>query len=288
MKLHKICLRANGKLKTFMLILVATGVAACGGGKKDRDLSDLDSQSANIDQLLGIESNTTDSTQAAVPSADKGGEDEVLKLLGITKDDSRSSKGAVPASMEMNEVETLRAEVDKLRTELFEKDNVIQNLRNDLDSKDRRLAELQTASLASDVVSQPGAGRRTTPAGTNATKARYEEGLAAYNARRYKQAIEIFSELLAGDISASLADNCQYWIGESYYGLGNYAQAIAEFEKVFRYPNTNKADAALLKLGITYLKLDDRNSARTQFELLIANHPKSEYIERARQYLNNL
>lgn len=83
-----------------------------------------------------------------------------------------------------------------------------------------------------------------------------------------------------------LADNAQYWIGECYYSLKNYQRAIIEFEKVFSFPNSNKNDDAQFKLGLCYAAIGNRVKAREEFQRLIDYFPKSEYVTRAKQFLN--
>jgi len=276
------------KCNYLLIILLAWGVAACGGSKKQSLPSEGDE--INIDQLLGIEGEDTQNQQSeGTPPADKSkDEDEVLRLLGITTEQDKGDEAGQKAGEPPSELQQLKNEVNRLQTELFEKEKVIDELKKELNEKNDRLTTLQTASLTGNIQPQttPANGMRAFRGTTG--KDRYNQALASYNSGRYKEAIDMFSALLGDNIEASLADNCQYWIGESYYGLRNYSQAIAEFEKVFRFPDSNKADAALLKLGITYLRLNDKNSARTQFQLLMENHPKSEYVDRARQYIAKL
>ncbi len=83
-----------------------------------------------------------------------------------------------------------------------------------------------------------------------------------------------------------MSDNCQYWIGESYYDMGNYEQAIISFEQVFSFTNSNKDDDAQLKLGICYHKLNNQEKAKEEFQRLITYYPDSEYVSIARSYLN--
>lgn len=270
-----------GWLGFCFLVIAMLALVACGGGKKT-SVADEGEQDVSIDQLLGIEG------EKAEPEEPNPEEGEVLRLLGITKDEAgQTQTEQVPAGPDLA---ALQDEVKRLETELSEKDRIIQDLRADLEQKDKRIEELQASGASlqpagSRMASRP---RASAAAVSGSYRERYRAALDAYNARQYRDAINAFSRLLAEDANNSLADNCQYWIGESYYGLGNYAQAIAEFEKVFAYPNSNKADDALLKLGVTYLKLGDRESARTQFEQLLANYPKSEYLDKARGYLNRL
>ncbi|MFQ5633541.1 MAG: hypothetical protein ACE5I1_32645, partial [bacterium] len=48
----------------------------------------------------------------------------------------------------------------------------------------------------------------------------YENALRDYRNKNYRTAIERFQDLVARDPNHNLASNCEYWIGESYYGLG--------------------------------------------------------------------
>ncbi len=112
--------------------------------------------------------------------------------------------------------------------------------------------------------------------------------MSEYYNRNYKLAIQLFEELLTRNPATSLSDNCRYWIGECYYALGNYNQAIIEFTKVFSYNKSNKMDDAQLKLGLCYWKLGDRERARQEFERLISDYPNSEYVEKAQQFLSKL
>ncbi len=116
----------------------------------------------------------------------------------------------------------------------------------------------------------------------------YQEALDAVYARKYEDAITKFSGLLqSGDIS-DLADNSQYWIGECYFALGNYEQALAEFEKVFVFEKNNKADDAQFMMGMAYLKLGETLLAEIEFNGLLNFYEHSEYIARAERKLDDL
>jgi len=114
---------------------------------------------------------------------------------------------------------------------------------------------------------------------------RYQEALQSYRARDYREAIQKFEMLLSMNSKHTLSDNCQYWIGESYYGLGNYQEAIIAFEKVFTFSESNKEDAAQLKLGICYIRLKDTVRAKEEFQKLIDNYPTSEYVSTAKRFI---
>jgi tol-pal system protein YbgF len=119
-------------------------------------------------------------------------------------------------------------------------------------------------------------------------KRSYIDALSAYNDGNYESAIQGFGRLVTGDPSHKLADNSQYWLGESYYALKNYKRAILEFEKVFQFKEQDKWDDTQLKLGICYQKIGNFDKARAEFQKLVDHYPGSEYYQRAQQYLRQL
>jgi tol-pal system protein YbgF len=85
-----------------------------------------------------------------------------------------------------------------------------------------------------------------------------------------------FQELIEKFPKSERADNAQFWIGEIYYREKWYEKAILEYQKVIEnYPNGNKVPASLLKQGLAFLNLGDKNNSRLILEELIKKHPKS-------------
>jgi len=116
----------------------------------------------------------------------------------------------------------------------------------------------------------------------------YHAALRVFNSRNYDQAITLFKETLDKYPKGTYADNCVYWIGESYYAKGDYASAIAAFKRVFTYANTSKADDAQLKLGLSYHKLGQYGAAKEAFTRLVNRYPASEYVPKAKKYLQDM
>lgn len=116
----------------------------------------------------------------------------------------------------------------------------------------------------------------------------YQDALADYNSRRFTSAIRKFRDILLRGDAGSLADNCQYWIGESYYALGRYLQAVVEFEKVHIYPKENKVTDAQLMIGLSFMKLGETQQARQELTVLPAFYSKAGAARKASRYLNSL
>jgi tol-pal system protein YbgF len=260
-----------------MVLCVAWLFVACGGSK-NANVSSSESPEGDID-IDKLLSTPTDEEKQNAEDA------EVLKLLGITPDTNTDVPQEQPAAAEAKTeppqpvIPDLQKEVDRLQRELNDKNQQVTELRNSLMERDNKIQELQQT------------GATQTPrmtSGANGYVQRYSEARNLYEQRRYTEAIAVFQEVLASNDKSSYADNCQYWIGECYYGLGKFEQAIAEFEKVFTFARSNKSDAALLKLGLCYVRLGERQQARSEFEQLLANYPSSPYVKNARKYLAGL
>lgn len=191
---------------------------------------------------------------------------------------------ASESKVTMEEYLALKSKLDELNRVIAEKEREIEALRTELDFRVDRIAELED-ELRKKRVSAPAAG----PAAVSGDfSASYEEGLRAFYARNYTGAIETFSTLLRQYPDHRLASNCQYWIGESHFGLGDYTAAKDAFDKVFNYDFSYKKDDAALMLGRCYMKLGDNERARSSLEALLRDYPDSEYASKAESYLRRL
>jgi len=91
------------------------------------------------------------------------------------------------------------------------------------------------------------------------------------------------------DPKSALVPNALYWIGESYYLEKDYPQAILRFKDVTRrFPKHHKAAAALLKIGMSYQMMGEKDNATLYLRALLKDHPRSEPAPAARKLLSEL
>ncbi len=110
----------------------------------------------------------------------------------------------------------------------------------------------------------------------------YREGLDAIKAKKPQEARQHFRSYLKNYPEGPLANNAQFWIGESYYDEGEYERAIVEFDEVIRrYPGGIKVPASLLKQAMSFEKLKDKKTAGALFNKLIKEHPDTEEAKTA-------
>lgn len=117
----------------------------------------------------------------------------------------------------------------------------------------------------------------------------YRQAYQIFEQGQFQGAIADFTAFIRAWPDHELADNCQYWIGESYYSLKNYQQALIEFSKVVEsYPQENKAPDALLKVGFCQLELNNCRAAREAFARLASQYTGSPLAVRASEKLQSL
>lgn len=121
-----------------------------------------------------------------------------------------------------------------------------------------------------------------------------KEGLysAAYQLFKdgnYDKARTEFRNFLALYPRSEYSDNAQFWIGECYFFEKNYEKAILEYEKVAKnFPNGKKVPYALLKQGLSFLKLRDKTSAKLLLQQVIRDYPNTNQARIARSKLQEI
>ncbi len=193
----------------------------------------------------------------------------------------------------------LQAEVESLRTGLDKAQNENRELKEAGKTKDETIAsqeetlndlQMQNLELKANLEGSPMKKSRTVqPVSLSGDfELNYDEARKLFEQRWYTQAASLFNNLVKMDRSHKLADNAQYWLGECYYAQKQYENALAEFEKVFAFHDSNKADVAQLKIGLCWLQMGKYVEAREQLIRLLSAYPDSEYVPRARDILDQI
>ncbi len=223
--------------------------------------------------------------------------DDVLALL-LAEDHQPSTTTDAPQKLKTDDValsaemfKKVQEDITRLEKKLQQRTASIDSLRRMIENRDRRISELERQPLTQP--SRLGSSRRSTPLASRRKMdpdfvARYQQGRNQFERFQYQAAIETFQKLLADFPNHPMTDNCQYWIGECYFGMKQFQQAIIEFQKVFSYSETNKHDDAQLMIAISYLRLGQTEKAQKEFELFLKNYSTSEYASIAKRYYRSI
>lgn len=131
--------------------------------------------------------------------------------------------------------------------------------------------------------------RQPTGAKGKKLEARYAAAIELYRAHAYAEAEAEFESIANEFPKSDYADNAWYWKGEAAYDQERFADALAAFTAVVeRYGGGNKAPDALLKIGLCYDKLGDRDNARDVLSQLVSAYPGATASDIARARLAEL
>lgn len=110
----------------------------------------------------------------------------------------------------------------------------------------------------------------------------YQAALSLYKQRKYSEAAKKLQSILNARVSDELADNCHYWLGESYFGMKDYRNAISSFEKVFNYKVSEKKDDAAIMIANCYWEMGNKKEAIKEYKKFLEKFPASPYVKRAK------
>lgn len=119
----------------------------------------------------------------------------------------------------------------------------------------------------------------------------YDNAFSDIREAKYEAAEDKFKRFMAMYPSHTLAANAQYWLAETYYVRGNYAQAARMFAQGYQdYPKGSKAPDSLLKLGLSLAQLNKKEDACLSLAQLKKEYPgdQSPVIRRADQEIKRL
>jgi tol-pal system protein YbgF len=132
-----------------------------------------------------------------------------------------------------------------------------------------------------------GAAAANTP--SSVEQAVYSQAFDALKAGSYSVAITGFKDFLGTYPTSPLAENAQYWLGETYYVNRDYEAAAGAFRTVMRkWPDSRKAPDALLKLGYTQSEQKQYAAARATLQEVTRKYPGTEAAKLAADRLKRI
>lgn len=181
-------------------------------------------------------------------------------------------------------VKDLEARVAKLTESFKLQEGQLKAREDELRELQKHIRQPQTMAGSASAEST-----EVSAAETEAVRSDYEIAWRALEKKDYRLAISRFKEFLQKHPKSKLANNAQYWIGESHYALREFDQAILEFDAVrSRYPQADKVPAALLKQGFAFAELGEKVNARLILQEVVEKYAQSPEAAQAKQKLRSL
>ncbi len=188
-----------------------------------------------------------------------------------------------------SEIYSMRNDIDTNTSDIADIKRKLQDIELEIIELKKVLEERKKALVATTNATSGKGAPETVTKETVTPETLYSTALKLVKSSQFEMGIKKFEEFLKKYPTHPLAANAFYWIGEAYYGLGKYRDAILQFEDFRRkYPHSAKVPASLLKEALAFLKLQDKGAARILLGKLIKDYPKSQEALKARELLKNL
>ena len=206
-----------------------------------------------------------------------------------------------------NQMQVMREELRSMRGQLEVLSNNIEanakrqrDMYVDLDTRLRRFEQNAPAAQPPGAAAPGAAPSAAPPAAAAAApdlsgaaaadEARvYEEAQQQRRIGNYQAAIVGFQSFVLQFARSPLAHRAQYWIGDSYYNMRDFKNAIANQQKLIStFPDSASVPDALLNMASSYIELGDTAAAKKTMDNLVARYPSSEAAEKAKRRLASL
>jgi len=117
----------------------------------------------------------------------------------------------------------------------------------------------------------------------------YRNALMLVGRGKMDDARRTFQKVFDDDPTGDLADNALFWIGETYFAAGNYAEATKYYKRVtVEFSEQNKAPDALFKIALAFEKTSDLGMAKKTLDEVIQRYPYSSAAASAKQELKRI
>ncbi len=105
----------------------------------------------------------------------------------------------------------------------------------------------------------------------------YEAGLANFNNGEYDKSLANFSQVVVTGRPAEMVPLAYYWMGESYYAMQRYAEALPYFEYTTKVGSSIKRESAFYKLSRCNYSMGNTQAAGMWYERLMTEYPRSPF-----------
>jgi tol-pal system protein YbgF len=136
---------------------------------------------------------------------------------------------------------------------------------------------------------KPAPAQPAPPPPTTSPQEAYSMAYNDYLKGNYDLAIDSFKLYRAQFPGSPLADNALYWIGECRYSQRKFEEAVDAFDElILTYPQGDKAAAAHLKKGLSFVELGKKPEALAALKILVAKYPLEEESKIAQDKIREL
>lgn len=198
------------------------------------------------------------------------------------------------------EVSELRGQIEVLTNSINDLEKRQKDLYLDIDNRLQAIEAGRGKSLAKPVApvaadtatkAEPKAAAETKtdtkPADDpSAALKAYESALGLFKAGKYKEAAVAFDKFTKTYPDSEQAPAAQFWLGNSYYAVGDCKQVISSQQKLLaKWPKNGRAPDAMANIANCQAELGQKAESQKTLKDLVAKYPDSKAAGAAKQQL---
>lgn len=213
-------------------------------------------------------------------------EEEVSSLKRIVQAQSTNMAEAINQNQQiLNQFQTLKGQIEQSLHQNKNQERKIQELTRMVEVAEDK-AQLLLKQL--EEIKVAGGFKAAQTKRMNEYKS-FEIGVSFLNQGQFEKAQKSLSAFLKKYPRSIFAASARYWIGESYFAMGDYPKAIDEYEQVIKnFKSSSKVPHAMLKQGFAFFEMNQITEAEIFLNRLIQTYPKHLATQRANQKLRQI
>ncbi len=117
----------------------------------------------------------------------------------------------------------------------------------------------------------------------------FEAGMAAYKGNLARKSRAIFQEFIRRFPDHDKTDDAEFMVGETLFAEGRFTEAVNAFKTVYdRYQTGDRYREAVLRIGLSYVRLNNCKKARTIYDFAKKTFKGTEEAKTAEKELKEL
>ena len=217
-------------------------------------------------------------------------EARIVKLEQALSSSEADKEQFIRSTLDLQmQLEALNTELRKLHGQ---NEELVHNLQDaekrqkdfyiDLDTRLRRVEAGDSKTAATESVD----GTKDVSADPIGENHAFETAYTFYKAENYQNAATAFRDFLKSYPQSVHEANVTYWMGNSYYLMKDYKNALSSYEAlVNKYQDHPRAPEAMLNIAECQLELNNKATARKTLKQLISQFPGSDASDKAKKRL---
>lgn len=127
---------------------------------------------------------------------------------------------------------------------------------------------------------------QTPPVDPAAALKAFESALDLFRTGKYKDAVNAFNQFGQSYGTSEQAPAAQFWLGNSYYALGDCVQVIISQQILLaKWPNSTRAPDGMVNIANCQAELGQKAESQKTLKELVARYPESKAAIAARQQI---